>query len=275
MENITTYKGHWWIPVIIAGGILLIVLIAFIIPNASADVISYGPSYNYSEVVLPNTSYVHQGENISQGDWYDLNGVYGFSGKVAHWTDPGNIGYQSPDQIVVLNGNPHTLTYIDPAKFPVGEWWQWDGQICDTVNGYCSSGFGHGNNYIFAVVAQQGQQVNQQERIVVYTSNITILQNGSSVQIPVTYTEVQTFVGTPVPTVTTGISGTIVVPTPVPTETQYYSDQPPNADVQDQNGIPINGGVAGAVVVTAKSPVPVVVPVLAIIIMLVVMRRKK
>ena len=36
-------------------------------------------------LVLPNNSYVHQGDNISQGNYYDLHGVYGFSGEVASW----------------------------------------------------------------------------------------------------------------------------------------------------------------------------------------------
>ena len=275
MGNTTTYKGHWWIPVIIVRGILLIILTGLLIPMAYADVISYGPSYNYSEVILPNDSYVHQGENISQGNWYDLGGIYGFSGKIAHWTDTSNIGYQSPDQIIVLTGSPHTPTYIDPILYPAGEWYQWDGQVCDTTKGYCSSGFGHGNNYAFAVVKPQGNETIVNSVIVVKYSNITILQNGSSIQIPVTYTEIQTYSGTPVPTDTTGIGGTIMVPTPETTNIPTPNNQPVAMDVQDQNGIPINGGVAGAVQVTAKSPVPVVVPVFAILITLFVIRRKK
>jgi hypothetical protein len=268
-ERITSYKGKWWIPVLITFGFLLIVLMGLIVPRASAAVFVYGSEYNYSEVVLPNNSYVHQGENISQGNWYDLSGVCGWSGKWAHWKNEDDIGYVFPSDVV----SPNNLrwVFIDPNVFPAGRYYQWDGSYC-TDSASCSSGFMHGNAYVFYVVQQQ---VSRQEKIVVHTSNISISQNGSTVQIPVTYTEVQTYYGTPTPTSTAGVSGTIMVPTPIPTETTYYSDQPPNSDVQDQNGIPIVGGVAGAVPVTAKSPVPVVVPVIAIIVVLFLIGWKK
>ena len=268
MEKITTYKGKWWIPVLMALGIMLVILTSLIIPRASANVLVYGSEYNYSEVVLPNNSYVHQGENISQGNRYDLLGVYGFSGLLAHWNNDNNVGQGQPDQVVSLKGNG--LTYIDPAKFPVGRWWQWDGQSCRFGSDTCSSGFGNNNAYMFSVVPQQAIP---QERTIVHTSNITISQNGSTVQIPVTYTEVQTYIGTPAPTISSGSSGTIMVPTPELIDTP--GNQPLVMDAQDQNGIPINGGVAGAVQVTAKSPVPVGVPVFAILAALVIMRRKK
>jgi hypothetical protein len=269
MERITTYKGKWWIPVLIAFGILLAVLTSLIIPPASADVFVYGTNYNYSEVILPNNSYVHQGENISQGNYYDLTGVYGWSGELVHWNNDNLVGQGLPDQIVTLAGRG--MTYADPAKFPVGRWWQWDNKYCTAGSDICVTGFGHGNPYAFYVAPQL---VSQQKRTIVRTSNITVSQNGSSIQIPVTYTEVQTYYGTPVPTVSLGASGTIMVPTPIPTETAYSSNQQPNTDVQDQNGILIVGGVAGAVPVTAKSPVPVVVPVFAIIGLLFVVRGK-
>ena len=270
MERITSYKGKWWIPVLIAAGALLIILISLIVPVASADVFVYGSEYNYSVNVLPNNSYVHQGENISQGNYYDLTGVYGFSGELAHWNNDNSVGQGIPDQTVVLVG--HGLTYIDPSQFPAGRWWQWDSRYCASGSDVCVTGFGNNNAYVFSVVPQP---IIKQEKTIVHTSNITISQNGTSFEIPVTYTEIQTYYGTPAPTSTTGIGGTIMVPTPIPTETQAYNDQPPNSDVQDQNGIPINGGVQGAVQVTAKAPVPVVVPLLAVIGMLFVVRRKK
>ena len=262
-----------------------------------ADVFVFGSLDNYTPVVLPNGSYVHQGENISQGDYYDLSGIYGWSGILANWNDDYDYaGITNPDHTVILR--PATLysTYIDPSIFPVGKWYQFDGGVgCyggttttsnngGTILGYtsptptyseadlCTNGFGNGNAFVFQVVAPPA--MSQQERTVIYTSNITISQNGTDIRIPVTYTQVQTYYGTPEPTINSSTSGTIEIPTPLPTAPPA-SAQPVNPDVQDQNGIPINGGVSGATVVTEKSPVPIGVLVLAVLASLVVMRQKK
>ena len=64
---------------------LIFLVVLFIVQDVHADVFVYGSIYNYSEVVVPNNSYVHQGENISQGRYYDLSGVYGWSGLLANW----------------------------------------------------------------------------------------------------------------------------------------------------------------------------------------------
>jgi hypothetical protein len=277
--EITTYKGHWWIAILMAFALVLAIAVGLIVSPVSADVFIYGSLQNYSIAVLPNNSYVHQGENISQGYYYSLLGVYGFSGELAHWNNDDRAGMDTPDQIVVLEG--HGYTYIDPAKFPVGRWWQWDGKSCDS-SGLCVTGFGHGNPYVFAVVKPQYAP---QNKTIIRTSNITISQNGTMIQIPVTYAEVVTYYGTPVPvktpipipkTQTDGVnapnaSGTIVVPTPTPISTTPAVI----TDVQDQNGIQIPGGVGAVQEVTAKAPLPVVVPAMAIALTLLVFRRKK
>lgn len=266
MKEIIHYKGKWWIPVFLTIAILLVIGMGLIYP-AKADVFVYGSELNYSVAMLPNNSYVHQMDNITQGNYYDLTGIYGFSGEIAHWNSSAYAGIDAPDIIIKLT-HPES-TYIDPATFPPGKYYQWDGQTCDSA-GDCTNGFGHGNAYVFCV---SPPLLSTQETTIVRTSNITILQNGNQIQIPVTYTEVQTYYGTPVPTASIGASGTIEVPTPE--QTEDTSNQPLNLDVQDQSGIPINGGVAGAVPVTRKSPVPVAVPVLAVIAGLIVMRRGK
>jgi hypothetical protein len=266
MKKITAYKGKWWIPTFLAIAILLTIGMGFIYP-ARAELFFYGGEPNYSAVMLPNNSYVHQMENITQGNYYDLTGVYGFSGELAHWKDNDDAGINAPDVIIKLT-HPESV-FIDSTKFPTGKYYQWDGQTCDS-DGACTNGFGHGNAYVFYVSAPL---LSTQEKTIVHTSNITIYQNGSQIEIPVTYTEVQTYYGTPVPTASIGSSGTIIVPTPE--ETEQISDGIPVYDVQDQNGIPINGGVAGAVQVTARSPVPIAVPVFAILAVLITMRKRK
>jgi hypothetical protein len=266
IKKIITYKGKWWIPIFLVAAMLLVIGMGLIYP-VKADVFVYGSEHNYSVAMRPNNSYVYQMDNITQGNYYDLTGVYGFSGELAHWNSDDDSGIDAPDIVIKLL-QPRSV-YIDPEKFPVGRYFQWDGESCDSSD-LCTNGFGHGNAYVFYV---SPPLLSTQETTIVHTSNITISQNGNQIEIPVTYTEVQTYYGTPVPTASIGSSGTIMVPTPEPTEDT--SDQPLNMDVQDQNGIPINGGVAGAVPVTMKSPVPVVIPVFGVLAVLIVMRWKK
>jgi hypothetical protein len=273
MERITKYKGPWWIPGMILFAIALILFLSIFVPPANAEMFFYGSVPNYSAVVLPNGSYVHQGQNISQGNYYDLRGVYGFSGELAHWDNDNSAGIGKPDQIVTLTGGKQS-TYIDPDKFPVGRWWQWDGDYCPANSDSCSIGFGHGNAYVFYVTpeSQDGQE-SLRERVIVQTSEITIFQNGSAIKIPVTYTQIQTYYATPEPTQEISGSGTILV---TPTETPEPTPIPNlNPDIQDQNRVSIPGGVSGATVVTAKGAVPIAVPVLALIGIVLVMRRKE
>ena len=129
------------------------------------------------------------------------------------------------------------------------------------------NGFGNGNAFVFTVYPQAGVPDTGGHEVV-HTSYMTILQGGSSVQVPVTYTEFET----PVPTPPASV--------PRPDATVAPQDmasavQPPAGDVQDVNGYNIPGGAAGAVQVTASAPVPVWVPVFAVLVVLVVMRRRK
>lgn len=181
-----------------------------LIHPVSASVLVYGSNYNYSEVVLTNNSYVHQGENISQGYYYDLSGVYGWSGEVASWKNDYSTGNGMPDYIVNI-ATPRKVL-IDPSIYPVGKWYQWDGVSCDT-SGYCKTGFGNNNAYVFAIV----QQSNKTEPViteVVTHSNITVLnENGTIEEIPVT--SVTNIVVTQ-PTIEIENAQTIVIPTPIP-----------------------------------------------------------
>jgi len=94
--------------------------IGLLVSPASAGVFVYGSVPNYSAVVLPNNSYVHQGENISQGNCYDLSGIYGWSGEIAHWADDSDSGYAAPETIIKLVHPEKTC--INPEKFPVGRY---------------------------------------------------------------------------------------------------------------------------------------------------------
>lgn len=262
----------------------LIFVCAILIGTAWANTLYYGPNLNYSEVVLPNNSYVHQGENISQGNYYDLSGVYGFSGVLAHWNDDYNAGVTEPDLTYTIAGSPYSV-YIDPATFPPGQYYQWDGgtncganSISGTSNYFsngvlvtstpgdegssCMGEFGNDNTYVFTVVARAAPQYVP----VVHTMNVTETVGNQTIIIPVTYTD--TITATPVPVITE--AQTIVVPTtatPTPSGTQ---------DAVDINGDPINGVSTNFQTVTT-SPVPVDVTLCGLVgaIGILVWRREK
>ncbi len=214
---------------------------------------SYGTRYNYSEVVLPNNSYVHQGENISQGKYYDLTGIYGFSGNVAMWSYDYGVGDLEPTKIVRLT---HAYkTYIDKDKFPVGRWYQWDGRSCDS-DGFCSNGFGNGNNYVFAVVPYVKE--NQSN-----SANIVVKSGSESYEIPVTVANPvpQTPYTTPTPDIAAQNITTIVIPTEIPTVVTAATAK--------------DGSATNITVITPKSGIPMFVPLLALGLMGVLAWRRK
>lgn len=130
-------------------GLFLLMVLGIALVPASANLLVYGVA-NYSEVILPEGSYVHQGENITQGLYYDLSGVYGFYGRVSHWSNDVNSGITRPDYVVNLD-HPEK-TFISPSVFPAGRWYQYDGDEYCRIDSLCSSGFGNGNSYVFYVV---------------------------------------------------------------------------------------------------------------------------
>jgi hypothetical protein len=266
MQRIIHYKGKWWIAGFMAIGLLLIILISLIIPPASAAILVYGSEPNFSAVTLPNNSYVYQGDNITQGNYYDLSGVYGFTGKIAHWKNDNGMDTNDPEVIINLE-HPRSV-FIDPETFPVGRYFQCDGKI----SGSCSS-FEHGNTYVFHVSAPLDPIVTIREKVVVYTSNITIVQNGTEIQIPVTLTQVQTYTVAPTPTPET--MGTIIVVTPEPQETQIIAGDPNSAAAVDRNGNPIVGGVSGAIPVTARAPLSISVIIVAVVAAMVAGRKRE
>ena len=207
--------------------VALIVLGLLLIPPAKADIITFGSELNYSAVVLPNNSYVHQGENISQGNYYDLRGIYGFSGVVAHWKNSGDEGITPPETTVSLI-HPEKV-YIDPAVYPPGRYYQFDGASCDPTNSWCSNSFGNDNAYVFAVVAPAEPAI-APVTTRVYNSTIWVSSDNGSVEIPVTV--VMTVQQTPLPAQITGAT-TIVIPTPstpVP-DTTVVEEITPRGDV--------------------------------------------
>ena len=219
---------------------------------ASAAIFTYGTSHNYSAVVLPDNSYVHQGENISQGLNYDLSGIYGFSGKLAWWEDSDDVGFTYPDKIVTLDFTRKPI-YIDPEKFPVGDWYQFDGSACKNEDDYCTRTLGrHGNSYVFHVVAP-AEPLSEIAETRTEERSITIFSNGTSIEIPVTVTvEVPVVTHTP----DTGAVPFVTITVPTPEPTKYLSVTP--------------------AIVTPKSPGSPVIPAFALLIIsgVILYRRK-
>ncbi len=176
--------------------VYIFILLLCLVGCAGANSISYGSNYNYSINVLPNGSYVHQGDNISQGYYYDLSGVYGWSGLLAHWKNDDNAGYTYPTNIADIKTVRSRLTYISPDEFPVGKWYQFDGYNGNTCNSdssdsYKNYAFQHGNAYVFAVVKQSAKLENLNQTIenssTVYHTTAYVFDGNQSVAIPVTY----------------------------------------------------------------------------------------
>jgi hypothetical protein len=205
---------------------------------ATADVFVYGSNYNYSVNVLPNNSYVHQGENISQGLYYDLSGVYGWTGMLAHWNSSYDIGMVTPDNIVNLNDAKPQHFYIDPAKMPVGKWFQMDEYV---AKGTSHDSFGNGNNYVFYVVKNHQDEIRDsiianwtENKSVIVNSTMYIYNGNESIEVPITIAVNQsvhpniTFVQQPENV------HTIVIPTQNVTEMPSVEEPvivTPNADV--------------------------------------------
>jgi hypothetical protein len=258
-----TFKFNWKavIPLIVLC-ILVLCITDYIFWPAKADdssagtIFSYGPNYNYSINVLPNNSYVHQGENISQGNYYDLSGIYGFSGVLGWWQDQWNPGTTYPDKTFDLNTLHLHNVYIDPATWPVGKYYQFDGMRYSdyTING---SYFGNGNCYMFYVVKPLNNwTAPEQIANVTKTGEIEVKIGENVTKVQVTYTEQVT--QTAVPTSTIAGEHTIVVP--AKTTEPVYSEA---TNVVDRYGNPVNNAPADIEMVTPKSPVLGAIPVIA------------
>ena len=269
--------------VIITGLLFFAILVV-----ASVSAISWGgdPKYfNYSINVLPNNSYVHQGENISQGNYYDLSGIYGFSGVVVSWKNDDNAGITQPEYVITLS-HPRNV-YIDPEIFPAGRYYQWDGgmgcgstddddsgsnyfengalvTVSPTYGSTCMGMFGHDNTYVFAVVGPVGliKEVTPQDRIVTHTANITEQIGNQTVVVQVAYNE--TVKGEIPQSQSVAQQQTIIVPeTPAPTDTPVTG--PTAQNVVDTNGNPINGVAGNYEQVTPSTPLSIPVILLSII----------
>lgn len=228
----------------ISNGAMLVLLLTLgllpiICPLCSAQIFTYGSNYNYSEVVLPNNSYVHQGENISQGLCYDLSGVYGWSGILGNWKSEYDYGYTAPDNHNNLNDINYKVVCLDSSKWPVGAWYQID-RITSDTDDYTSD---HGNNLAFRVVPYIGESAPSSTIEVVHT-NISVQSGDEIVEIPVTYTMEVTAEPTHADIAAKNVT-TITLPTTATPE-----------PTRDPRSTPVP--------VTPKTPIDVVTPIIAL-----------
>lgn len=90
--------------------------------------------------------YLQQGENVTQGETYDLSGVSGFGlyeGQFAYWSN-GNYEGTKHDPTKVMSIEPRFIyaVYIDPAIWNLGNWYKYTG----------TEETSHENNFAFKVV---------------------------------------------------------------------------------------------------------------------------
>lgn len=237
--------------------------------SSAGIVFTYGSNYNYSVNVLPNNSYVHQGENISQGNYYDLSGVYGFSGVLAWWKDQWTAGTTYPEKTFDLNILKLHSVYIDPATWPVGKYYQFDGAMSGS-NESGGSYFGNGNCYVFYVTKpSENWTAPTIVTNVTRTGEIEVNIGGNITKVQVTYTDQVTGTQTPVPTNTPLGQHTVILPTTA-------APEPTNPDVVDKYGNPVNNAPANLNEVT-PTPVPIGISVIAMVFAaaFVVWRKRK
>lgn len=243
------------------GIIIFVLLISFVFrpvfasDSSAGNVFVYGPNADFSQVVLPNNSYVHQGENISRGNYYDLSGVYGFSGVLCWWKNMDDAGYAYPDKTFDLNNMNPRHVYID-STWPVGRYYQFDGGTYNSdPNVITSTSFGKGNTYVFYVVDSASPIAPAPVVTVVKNDEITVNVGGNVTQVPVTY--VEEIVITPAPTATPENQHTIVIPT---TEQEL----PVVTGVVDKYGNPINDARGDIARVTPNTPISAAIPCIAL-----------
>jgi len=111
----------------------------------------------------PREYTVKPGDTIYLGGTYDLTYVSGVSKQFAWWKDWKIESTDcTPDLVntisyIETNGavNPK-MVYIDPAKYKVGNWWQWDGCYIDTINSKSGEAkwlpYANDNNLAFRII---------------------------------------------------------------------------------------------------------------------------
>jgi hypothetical protein len=221
--------------------IALVWVIAITCFVGTVSAISWGLP-NYSAVVEPNGSYIYQGQNISQGLYYDLSGVFGWSGILGHWKDSYNIGNTLPDDVINLNSMNPKWVYIDPVTWKPGKYFQLDEYNTK------SSDFYHGNNYVFYVVkadVSKNTQIKPEfsNNTLIYNATAYIWDGNKSVEVTIT-SSVQSQ-----STIPPAAMHTIIIETPTEIPTKEL------------------------VMVTPRTPLPIYLVILSILLGVILWRR--
>lgn len=183
-------------------------------------------------------AYVTQGMSVNQSEYYDLSGIYGFSGELGWWKYWYNEGSDdlAPDKIIDLNSMNYHKVYIDPAVWNLGNWYQWDG--LDKSN--------HGNTFVFRVVKHNSTV----PKVQVTASTGFVI--GTTIS-PVVTSPVTTPVPSPVAAAVTPV--TIVIPvSPTPAVTAHF----------DKDQVIATQAVA-TMPTMKKADVPIEIPIFAVI----------
>lgn len=237
--------------VVVAFAIILGIWALSSVVDASTFVV--GNSLNYSVALRQEYSYVMQGDNISQGFYYDLSGVYGWSGILGSWKNDYNAGYTLPDYTVNIGDENAHKVLIDQKRWNPGRWYQIDKYEANEFG----NAFKSGNNYVFYVVRNTTDKNGSPGTVVtqppvaelrIYNTSVYVYDGNASIEIPMTVSVMETsHVDISIPIDQPKNVQTIIVPTTIVTQ--------PNP-------------VSSPRVVTPKTPLPIWLPLLSLGVLL-------
>lgn len=239
--------------VLVVAAFAIILGIWMLSSTVDASNLTFGTPYNYSSVMRPEYSYVMQGDNISQGFYYDLSGVYGWSGILGSWKNDYNAGYTVPDYVVSIGDENMHKVLIDSTRWKPGRWYQIDKYEANEFG----NAFKSGNNYVFYVVKNTTARGMPSAVVTtsppvaelrVYNTSVYVYDGNTSIEIPMTVSVMETsHVDISIPIEQPKNVQTIIVPTTIVTQ--------PNPVVSPK-------------IVTPKASLPIWIPFLALGVLL-------
>ena len=180
---------------------------------------------------------VQQGDNITQGETYDLSGIYSwgdYQGQFAYWKHWYNEGTNvEPTKVIFVEPRNRYNVYIDPSQWTVGNWYK---RCSDCKNE---------NNFAFKVIASNDAIVRAQPTTVA-PGQTMVAVTGRITQTQTTSTPTETPTPVPAQTDTPVVIVLTTQPTPVPTPSFPKPGLP-------LSPFPIMFGILGAALLFGKS----------------------
>jgi hypothetical protein len=187
-DRFTGFAEHYTRFTLLYGiGFAVLLLLAFFSPHASAY------------------EMVKQGQNVSQGQMYDVSGVYSwgeYQGQFAYWSHWWEEGTSvEPDRVITVEPRFAYKVYIDPSTWIEGNWYK----RCSNCK--------NENNFAFKVI-KGNSTLNVTPVATATTKAVAVM---TAVTASPTPTTIPTTIATPERTQTPVPTTTIPTPAPTPT----------------------------------------------------------